>query len=267
MDGQGWVKIHRKIENWEWYKDPNTAHLFQHLVRRANHKDGKWRGITVPAGCLITSIRKLSEQTGLSERQVRTALNHLKSTHDVTQSSTNKYTLLKVNNYIKYQQDDTQSDKQPTQYRHTSDTQATTNKNNKNEENEKNEKNTVGAAPLPADEVVISLPLISGTYPIEKSQFDYWQDLYPSTDTLQEMKKMIGWLDSHPNKKRDQGNIKSFISRWLSKAQDQAMKELSSPKEETNTGLPDWYSYRPHSPQSETTKRELKKRMERIKNK
>lgn len=100
---RGWVKSYRKQTDWEWYKVPNTAHLFHHLVLMANHKDGKWQGVDVPKGSLITSISQLSSQTGLSKQQVRTALKHLISTHDITQQTTAKYTLLKVENYELYQ--------------------------------------------------------------------------------------------------------------------------------------------------------------------
>ena len=100
---RGWVKSYRKQTDWEWYKVPNTAHLFHHLLLMANHKDGKWRGIDVPKGCLITSISKLSSQTGLSVKEVRTALNNLIQTKCVAKSTTHRYTLLKVENYEMYQ--------------------------------------------------------------------------------------------------------------------------------------------------------------------
>lgn len=136
---RGWVKLYRKSVDWEWYRDPPTAHLFQHLVLTANRKDGKWRGQDIPAGSLVTSIRHLADQTGLSERQVRTALKHLVSTQDVTQTSTPRYTILKVNNYISYQDTDTTSDTVPTQYRHSTDTLVTTNKNERMKEVKKKE--------------------------------------------------------------------------------------------------------------------------------
>lgn len=131
---RGWVKFYRKMVDWEWYREPNTAHLFFHLVLMANRKDGKWRGITVPRGSLVTTFRGLAEQTGMSVRNVRTALNHLISTHDVTQQSTKEYTLLKVENYDLYQSGDTESDTQVTHKRHTTDTQPTRNKKERSKE-------------------------------------------------------------------------------------------------------------------------------------
>ena len=50
---RGWVKSFRKIKDWEWYKKPLTAHLFQHLVREANHKDKMWQGIEIKRGQLV----------------------------------------------------------------------------------------------------------------------------------------------------------------------------------------------------------------------
>lgn len=129
----GWIKVHRKMTEWEWYKDPNTSRLFFHLLLTANHRPQKWRGIDVPAGATITSIRKLSAETNISERGVRTAIKHLISTHEVTQSTTSRYTLIQLTNYEKYQLTDTVTDTPVTQYRHSTDTPVTTNKNDKNE--------------------------------------------------------------------------------------------------------------------------------------
>ena len=141
----GWIKVHRKMTEWEWYQDPNTCHLFLHLLLTVNRKPGKWRGVDVPAGARITSIRKLSAETKLSERNVRTAIKHLISTHEVTQSTTARYTLITVLNYEKYQGTDTVSDTPVTQYRHSTDTVVTTNKNNKNNKNEKKERSIYSA--------------------------------------------------------------------------------------------------------------------------
>lgn len=101
----GWIKVHRKMTEWEWYQDPNTCRLFLHLLLTVNHKPGKWQGIDIPAGARITSIRKLAAETRLSEQNVRTAIRHLISTREITQSATARYTLIQLTNYEKYQGD------------------------------------------------------------------------------------------------------------------------------------------------------------------
>ena len=100
---EGWVKLHRKITEWEWWDDHNTTRLFIYLITKANHKDRSWRGTIIKRGDLITSIDKLAMQTGLSPQMIKTSLNKLKATNEITSKSTNKYTKLIVENYRQYQ--------------------------------------------------------------------------------------------------------------------------------------------------------------------
>lgn len=99
----GWIKLHRKITEWEWYKDLATSKLFIHLVIMANHEDKSWQGVEVKRGQLITGRKVLAEETGLSEQQIRTSLTKLKSTSEITINSTNKYTIVTVCEYETYQ--------------------------------------------------------------------------------------------------------------------------------------------------------------------
>lgn len=39
---EGYIKIHRKMLDWEWYDDIPTKTLFLHLLLTANWKDSKW---------------------------------------------------------------------------------------------------------------------------------------------------------------------------------------------------------------------------------
>jgi hypothetical protein len=41
----GYIKLHRKLVDWEWYTDIPTKTLFIHLLLVANHKPNKWRGM------------------------------------------------------------------------------------------------------------------------------------------------------------------------------------------------------------------------------
>lgn len=112
---RGFVKLHRKINDWEWKTKPNTVALFIHLILNANHKDKKWRGKTIKAGQIVTGRKKLSQNTGLSEQQVRTSLNHLKSTNEVTIESTKEYSIISINNWDIFQGPNQQNpNEQPT---------------------------------------------------------------------------------------------------------------------------------------------------------
>lgn len=78
-------------------------HIFSHLLNKANYEDKYWQGILVKRGQLITSLPHLSEETGISIQSVRTCLNHLKSTGEITDKSTNKYRLITIVKYNTYQ--------------------------------------------------------------------------------------------------------------------------------------------------------------------
>lgn len=124
MDGN-YIKLNRGILEWEWYHNINTCRLFLHMLLKANWKDGKFEGKTIPRGSFVSSITKLSLETDLTPREVRTALEHLKTTGELTVKSYNKYSVFTVNNYCSYQINDTQNDSQVTGERHPNDNQTT----------------------------------------------------------------------------------------------------------------------------------------------
>lgn len=122
----GYIRIDRRILEWEWYSDANTSRLFIHLLLKANWKPGRFQGIEVPVGSLVTSYNSLAAETGLSVRNIRTALSHLQSTGEVTCKCHSKYSVISIKNYTLYQLGDTVTDTQVTSNRHASDKQVTT---------------------------------------------------------------------------------------------------------------------------------------------
>ena len=134
----GWIKLHRSLLDWEWYDDANTCRLFIHLLLRANHKPKNWRGIAINTGQLLTGRKVLAEQTGLSEQQVRTSLNKLKSTNEITIKSTSHNSLITLVCWESYQQNNQDDNQAVTKQQPTDNQPVTTNKNVNNEKNEKN---------------------------------------------------------------------------------------------------------------------------------
>ena len=68
---------------------------------------------------------------------------------------------------------------------------------------------------------VISLLLNDKSlHDVYQSEIDGWKELYPAVDILQELKKMKGWLDSNPTKRKTKRGISRFINSWLARAQD-----------------------------------------------
>jgi hypothetical protein len=110
----GWVKNHRKILEWEWYKTPNMYHVFSTLVLLANHEEKKWQGQIIKRGQLVTGRKSLSQITGISEQQIRTCIKRLKSTNHLTIKSTNQFSIITLKNYDKYQTTNQQPNQQLT---------------------------------------------------------------------------------------------------------------------------------------------------------
>jgi CRISPR/Cas system CSM-associated protein Csm4 (group 5 of RAMP superfamily) len=143
---QGWIKVHRKFLNWEWYTTPNMVHLFMYLLLSANHEKGKWKGIEVERGQLVTGLLSIKKNTGISIQSTRTCIERLKSTGEITIKSTNKYSVITICNYESYQGIDLLTNKQINNQpnKQLTNNQQTTNnkqeyKNNKNEENKEKE--------------------------------------------------------------------------------------------------------------------------------
>lgn len=107
----GYIKLHRKIKEWEWYDDANTFRLFIHCLIEANHKDKEWRGIQIKRGQFHTSIGSLSTQLKLSDKAIRLALNKLIKTKEVATKGASsgasrgarRGTMITICNYDSYQ--------------------------------------------------------------------------------------------------------------------------------------------------------------------
>ena len=85
-------------------------------------------------------------------------------------------------------------------------------------------------------QIVINLTLNDNTeYPIYQNDVDDWSGLYPAVDVLQELRKMKGWLDANPTKRKTRRGIKRFVNGWLSKEQDKGYRQQSTPQIKHNS--------------------------------
>lgn len=121
----GYIKLHRKLLKWEWYSDPNTFRVFMHLLLTASYEENSFRGHKLKAGQVVCGRKQLAKDLGLSERSVRTALEHLKSTNEITIKTTNRFSIITIEKWAMYQSDTDDTDQQTDQQ---ADTQATNNR-------------------------------------------------------------------------------------------------------------------------------------------
>ena len=100
-----WIKLNRNISRWHWYTDGNTMRVFIHLLLTANVKPGTFMGKRINRGETATSMSTMSEALGMSKSQVRTALNHLRETEEITIVRYSKFAVIKIIKYEQYQSD------------------------------------------------------------------------------------------------------------------------------------------------------------------
>ena len=100
---EGFIKLFRSMTDWEWYQDSNTKVVFLHLLLNANWEDYRFKGYEIPKGSVVVGRKKLSRDLNISEKSVRTALKHLKMTNEVTIKTTNKFSIVTIVNWDKYQ--------------------------------------------------------------------------------------------------------------------------------------------------------------------
>lgn len=131
----GWIKLHRKFLDWEWFNKSEAVHLFLYMLLKANHKDGKWQGFDVKRGQFISSLGNISNATGLSVQVIRTNLKRLEKTNEISIKSTSQFTIVTICKYECYQEENEQANKPSTNEQQTSNKQLTTNKNEKNNKN------------------------------------------------------------------------------------------------------------------------------------
>lgn len=142
MYSKGFVKLRRSLPDWEWYSDTNTVRLFVHILLRVHFSETVWKGVVIGRGSMVTSVQSLSQETGLSVQQTRSALRHLLDSGQITCETTNRYSVLTVVNYDDFRYRNEQDNKprnmpvnKPDNMRATS--RPTTEKENKEEKKRK----------------------------------------------------------------------------------------------------------------------------------
>ena len=100
----GFIKIFRQIKDWEHFQEPSVLLLFIDLLVSANFKRGYFHGIPVGKGSLITSYRKLSDETGLSVNTIKVCISKLIKSGEITlKTAKGQFTHIVINQFNKFQ--------------------------------------------------------------------------------------------------------------------------------------------------------------------
>lgn len=244
MSELGWIKLHRELQNKALWScsTPVQRSIFITILLNVNHeeKEWEWKGekFMCKPGQMITSLSSLAQKSGdgVSVQNVRTALTKFEKFGFLTNDSTKTGRLITVVNWGIYQKDDDRPTKELTNSQQSTNKELTTNKNDKNDKNDNKNNNTICSEPkAPNPQAVISLILNNKSYyDIYQCDIDEWRELYPAVNILQELRKMKGWLDANPTKRKTSRGIRRFVNSWLSREQDKGgNKMIDKLKEET----------------------------------
>ena len=235
---EGWIKIYRKIMNWEWFDVPEMVALWVHLLINANLEEKVWHGINIPRGSFVTSRKALAEESGLSEQQVRTCLSRMTETNEITTKATNKYTLITINNFDNYQprKEDIQPAEQPT-------TQPTINQQSTTTKEYKNIITDTNSAPARDDSAPETWRFISSVRRFSLNNnpdliADFKRDLFRGEVealavevgmTARDREKFISWWTEHdPGKEMIRAefeavfNVRDRMKTWMDRNQPKA---------------------------------------------
>jgi len=104
---EGYIKLFRKSIKHPLFSHPAAWHYWIYCLLKANHAPKKiiWnkKEMIVGKGSFITGRKKASRETGLSEKNIRTAIETLKNLEMITSKTASRFTLLSICNYEKYQ--------------------------------------------------------------------------------------------------------------------------------------------------------------------
>lgn len=108
--GGGWVKLHRKLLEWEWYQDAHMVHLLVHLLLTASHENREYKGLTIKRGQVATTTKELAETLGTSRTSIWRRLKRLEVERFVKLEVKQKETVITICKYDSYQENKKKSE-------------------------------------------------------------------------------------------------------------------------------------------------------------
>ena len=100
-----WIKLYRKVEDWEHFYDSEMFHLWIHLLLQANPFVSNSQSMYVEQGQLVLSRRAIHDATNISDWTIRKFLDVLQKDESIRidQPSKNHPRIITICKYEKYQ--------------------------------------------------------------------------------------------------------------------------------------------------------------------
>lgn len=225
---EGWIKIHRQSLHSSVMKNPVTWHIWCWCLMKATHVSYNFpfngKDVSLRPGQFITGRTKaLEELKNCTARNYRTAIRYLKTTNRIATKTTNRFTIISICNWEKYQSETTsQTTSKVANKRPTNDQPATTYKNIRTKEQKK--------------EV---LPKKVNPLTLTRGQWGSYLKEYPRL-TLEEIKeqrlKCNNYMGMSSNEYNNPG---LFFKGWLKRIEKEKITLEAQKKRETRVDFPE----------------------------
>lgn len=216
----GFIVLNRRISSWRWWDMPNAVTLWLHILIGANWTDGYFLGQKIERGQLATSIHRLAEESGLHPNTVRHWLKKFEDEQQITLKSTNRYTLITVINYHKYQDCFTDDVKQNVNQDVKQDVKPPVNQDvhNRTRRTKKQINNSVFTPPTVAE---VQAYIVEKGYTVDAERF---VDYYTANGWKVGRSKMVDWRRTVNNWQRNEKPQKTN-PEYTTKQDEQASAE------------------------------------------
>ena len=206
-DQKGWVSLHRKLLDNPIFKNPKMLQTFLYCLLKATHEDYQAivgdTVVELKPGQLVTGVNKISEGTGLTTQNVRTALKNLKTLGILTIKPTTKFSVISIACWDDYQS----SNKQITNKQQTTNKQLTTYNNTNNTNNNNNSNKRAGFIKPTLEEVTLQFQSKGLNQQAADNEADTFINFYEAKGWMIGKNKMKSWKAAVANwMKRDNRN-------------------------------------------------------------
>jgi len=99
----GWIKIYRKMRQWQHYKTPSVRMVFEDLLLSATGIKSTYNGVALVAGDAVSSVAILQRNTGLSKPTIIKAIRVLTESGEITRRFENNVAIYHINSFCFYQ--------------------------------------------------------------------------------------------------------------------------------------------------------------------
>ncbi|CDQ20327.1 DnaD domain-containing protein [Halobacillus karajensis] len=222
---QGWVKLHRKILHSEIFENEKMLKVFIYCLTKSSHKDTESRvgrqKVEIEPGQFIFGRKKAASELNMTESTVRDYIRTLEEDGVITVKSTNKYSIVTVDNWALYQSNGEENDNKTTADKHQKDSSSTSERQQKdtykNERELKEVKNvkefitTTTSEAMNSESVKFYQNNIGVLSPHISDEIAGWSAEIGDELTIEAMKRSL------ERNKISWGYVKSILQSWLNK--------------------------------------------------